>query len=97
MIGEYMRRLQVLSLEYCRKVSDEGVLNMLHRSASLLHIDLLNTSLSEKTKKLIFEELGSRSLYGTILWLCVGLMTRAISIKFFIIVDKWKLINPSYN
>ena len=63
MVGEFMTRLQLLNLEYCRKVTDEGVLRMLYRTPSLLQIDLQNTSISEQTKKIIFDELSSRSLY----------------------------------
>jgi hypothetical protein len=66
MVGQHMPRLQVLSLEYCRKVTDQGVLNMLYRSPSLLRLDLQHTALSEKNKKVIFDELSSRSLYGVI-------------------------------
>jgi hypothetical protein len=55
MIGEYMHGLQALNLEYCRKITDAGVLNMVYRTRSLVRIDVQNTEVSEKTKKVIFD------------------------------------------
>ena len=55
MIGEYMHRLQILNMEYCRQITDEGVTRMVYRTPSLLRIDIQNTNVSEKTKKAIFD------------------------------------------
>ena len=61
-----MQRLQILNMEYCRKITDDGVLKMIYRTPTLLRIDIQNTDISEKTKKDIFIELSSRSLYDVI-------------------------------
>lgn len=46
MVGEYMGRLQRINLEYCRSITDQGVIRLLHRIPSLLQIELQNTPLS---------------------------------------------------
>jgi hypothetical protein len=67
MVGEYMQRIQVINMEYCRKITDDGVLKMVYRTPSLLKIDIQNTAVSEKTKKAIFDELSTRSLYDVVI------------------------------
>lgn len=62
-----MGHLQVISLEYCRKISDDGIIRMVYRTPSLLRVDLQNTPISEKTQKAIFDELSSRVLYPVVL------------------------------
>jgi aminopeptidase-like protein len=66
MVGGHMHRLQVISLEYCRKITGDGVLKMVERTASLLRVDLQHTGITEKTKKAVFDELSTRSLYDVI-------------------------------
>jgi hypothetical protein len=38
-----MQKLQIINLEYCRSVTDEGVLRLMERVPSLLRIELQNT------------------------------------------------------
>lgn len=66
MVGDYMQKLQVINLEYCRKITNEGVIKMVEKAASILRVDLQHTCISEKTKKVIFDELITRSLYDVI-------------------------------
>ena len=46
MVGEYMQRLRMLNLEYCRKITEEGVLKMVYRTPSLIKLDIQNTDIS---------------------------------------------------
>ena len=45
MVGEYMQRLRMLNLEYCRKITEEGVLKMVYRTPSLIKLDIQNTDI----------------------------------------------------
>ncbi len=49
-----MQKLQIINLEYCRNITDAGVLRLMERIPSLLRIELQNTQISEKTKQAIF-------------------------------------------
>ena len=40
MIGQHMKKLQWINLEYCRKITDQGVLELVDRLPSLLRVDL---------------------------------------------------------
>ena len=46
MVGEYMQRVRMLNLEYCRKITEEGVLKMVYRTPSLIKLDIQNTDIS---------------------------------------------------
>ena len=66
MVGDHMHRLQVINLEYCRKITGDGVLKMVERTASLLRVDLQHTGIAEKIKKAVFDEPSTRSPYDVI-------------------------------
>lgn len=59
-VGEHMQRLQCINLEYCRNLTDSGVVGLMERVPCLIKIELQNTQISEKSKQSIFEELSSR-------------------------------------
>lgn len=46
MAGDYMKKLQIINLEYCRSITDEGVVRLMERVPSLLRIELQNTQIS---------------------------------------------------